>query len=301
MRSRFGRRHQRTRSHLQSCHECYSAVRRERQYLERLRDAPIPPASDDLTARLLARTQELAAMQPVDAHRPALSRGAARVLALAAGGSMAAAGVLAAGAFAAAGDPLPGEAAGNQTALSHVSSRTPADGRQLTGQQLAELRSEGWACPELEAMGFRLESARATVLDGRPAVELRLTDGTHHATVTEQRIALQATAGPGVAGGSAGQEGAGQDLAGTDGSPLRVWSSSPWSATYRTPGHTFLYESDLPAEQADDALPILQRLGHQAEEGVEAGVPAASPEAAEEPLSTRLQRGINRIVAFLTP
>jgi hypothetical protein len=301
MRSRFGRRHQRTRSHLQSCHECMSAVRRERQYLERLRDAPIPPASDDLTARLLARTQELAAMQPVDAHRPAVSRGAVRVLALAAGGSMAAAGVLAAGAFAAAGDPLPGEAAGNQTALSHVSSRTPADGRQLTGQQLAELRSEGWACPELEAMGFRLESARATVLDGRPAVELRLTDGTHHATVTEQRIFLQATAGPGVAGGGAGQDSAGRDIAGQDTSSLHVWNSLPWSATYRTPGHTFLYESDLPAEQADDALPILQRLGNQAEQGLEAGLPAASAEAAEEPLSTRLQRGVNRIVALFTP
>ncbi|MDT0197393.1 anti-sigma factor [Arthrobacter sp. AB6] len=257
-------------------------MRRERQYLERLRDAPIPPASDDLTARLLARTQELAAVPSADSHRPASSRSAVRVLALAAGGSVAAAGVLAAGAFAAAGDPLPGDATGNQAALSHVSSRTPADGRQLTGEQLTQLRSEGWACPELGAMGFRLESARATVLNGQPAVELRLTDGTHHATVTEQRIVPQA-------------------ITSQDSGPLRVWRSSPWSATYRTPGHTFLYESDLPAEEADDALPILQRLGTQAEEGVAAGIAGASPEAAEEPISTRLQRGVNRIVAFFTP
>ncbi|HEU4667203.1 MAG TPA: anti-sigma factor [Arthrobacter sp.] len=270
-------------------------MRRERQYLERLRGAPIPPASDDLTARLLARTQELAARQPAEARRPAASRGAVRVLALAAGGSMAAAGVLAAGAFAAAGDPVPGDAAGNRAALTHVSSRTPADGRQLTGEQLTELRSEGWACPQLEAMGFRRESARATVLNGQPAVELRLTDGTHQATVTEQRIVLQASAR-----GSAGQE-TGQDAPGSDGSPLRVWSSSPWSATYRTPGHTFLYESDLPAEAADDALPILQQLGNQAEEGVSAAVPAASVHAPEEPLGTRLQRGVNRIVALFTP
>lgn len=296
-RSPFGRRHQRTRSHLQSCHECHSAVRRERQYLERLRDAPIPPASDDLTARLLARTQELAAMPPADSHPPASSRSAVRVLALAAGGSMAAAGVLAAGAFAAAGDPLPGDATGHQAAPSHVSSRTHADGRQLTGEQLTQLRSEGWACPELGAMGFRLESARATVLNGQPAVELRLTDGTHHATVTEQRIVPQAIAGQ----ATAGQEGAGQEITSQDSGPLRVWRSSPWSATYRTPGHTFLYESDLPAEEADDALPILQRLGTQTEEGVAAGIAAASPEAAEEPISTRLQRGVSRIVAFFTP
>ncbi|VXB17235.1 hypothetical protein ARTHRO8AJ_140089 [Arthrobacter sp. 8AJ] len=57
----FGGRHQRTGSHLEACQECAATVRRERQYLERLRDAPIPPASQDLTARLLARTHELAA------------------------------------------------------------------------------------------------------------------------------------------------------------------------------------------------------------------------------------------------
>jgi anti-sigma factor RsiW len=262
-RSPFGRRHERTRSHLQSCHECSSAVRRERQYLERLRDAPIPPASDDLTARLLARTHELAATQPLDVHRPAAFRGAVRVLALTAGGSIAAAGVLAAGAFAVAGDPQPGDAAGNRAALSHVASRTPADGRQLSAEQLSQLRSEGWACPELEAMGFRLESARATVLNGQPAVELRLTDGNHHATVTEQRTVLKASAG--------------------------------------NSGHTFLYESDLPPERADDALPILERLGNQAGEGVEAGGPAVSREAPQEPLLTRLQRGVNRVVAFFTP
>lgn len=156
-------------------------------------------------------------------------------------------------------------------------------------------------------MGFRLESARATVLSGQPAVELRLTDGTHHALVTEQRIVLQGSAGQGIAGqGGAGQgraerEGAGQDIPSQDSSPLRLWKSSAWSATYRTPGHTFLYETDLPAEQADDALPILQRLGDQAGAGVEAGVRAASREAAGDPISTRLQRGVNRIVAFLTP
>ncbi|MFP5366897.1 MAG: hypothetical protein ACLGIS_08595 [Actinomycetes bacterium] len=119
-------------------------MRRERQYLERLRDAPVPPASDDLTARLLARTQELAAQQPSAPHRQPAPGRVARVLAMTAGGSVAAAGVLAAGAFAAAGDPLPGT--GSPAALSQVSSQTPADGRALDGEQLDRLRSEGWAC-----------------------------------------------------------------------------------------------------------------------------------------------------------
>lgn len=280
----FGRRHQRTSSHLQSCHECSAAVRRERQYLERLRDAPVPPASDDLTARLLARTQELAAQQPSAPHRQPAPGRVARVLAMTAGGSVAAAGVLAAGALAAAGDPLPGT--GSPAALSQVSSQTPADGRALNGEQLDRLRGEGWACPGLEAMGFRLESAKATMLAGRPAVELRFTDGNHYATVTEQRVPEQ--------------DGAGQVAAGGSGA-LQVQRSSPWSATYLAPGHSFTYESDLPAEQADDAVPILYHLAARAEEGVAAGIPPSSRDAAGESIGSRLQRGANRIVAFLTP
>ncbi|PNI10196.1 anti-sigma factor [Arthrobacter sp. AFG7.2] len=271
-------------------------MRRERQYLERLRDAPIPPASDDLTARLLARTQELAEVQAGGAARPAAPRNPVRVLALAAGGSTAAAAVLAVGAFAAAGEPPAGEVAGSPAAFSQVSSKTPADGRSLDAGQLARLRSEGWACPELEAMGFRLESAKAVMQDGRPAVELRLTDGTHYATVTEQRLAF-----PGGGGNSdAGQAAPGAGESGPAGGTLRVLQSSPWSATYRTPGHSFAYESDLPAERADDAVPILQHLGTRADEGIAAGL-APSPPAEGEALMSRLQRGAHRIVAFFTP
>ena len=96
-----------------------------------------------------------------------------------------------------------------------------------------------------------------------------------------------------------GQKGAADREAGTAGNNLRVWESSPWSATYLTPGHSFTYESDLPAERADDAVPILQSMGTRAEEGVAAGIPP-SAEAGGEPLTTRLQRGINKIVALFT-
>jgi anti-sigma factor RsiW len=290
MRPQFplGRRHQRTASHIQSCPECASAVRRERQYLERLRDAPIPPASDDLTARLLARTQGLAA-QPSETvpHRPA-PRAAVRVLALTAGGTVAAAGVLAAGAFAVAGDPLPADAATAAT-LSQISAQTPADGRTLSAERLSGLRSEGWVCPELEAMGFHLESAKAMVLEGRPAIELKLSDGTHYATVTERHN---------PAAGTPDDADAGQA-----GPPLQILTSSPWSATYRTQGRTFTYVSDLPAEQADDAVPILRRLSERAGEGITSEVleehrehRARDPEA----VAARLQRGVNKIVALFT-
>ncbi|TQJ67294.1 hypothetical protein FBY31_1359 [Arthrobacter sp. SLBN-100] len=257
-------------------------MRRERQYLERLREAPIPPASDDLTARLLARTQELAARPTLsDPHRQA-ARPAVRILAMSAGGTVAAAGVLAAGAFAVAGDPAQAGGPAAAATLAHVSSQTPADGRALSAERLSSLRSEGWVCPELEGMGFHLESARALVLDGAPAVELKLSDGTHYATLTERH-----TAGPeadrAVAAG---------------GESLQVLASSPWSAAYRLPGRIFTYESNLPAEQADDALPILQRLSEHAAEGVSAEVVDEGPARGGEPVATRLQRGVNKIVAL---
>ncbi|SDT45212.1 hypothetical protein SAMN04489743_2974 [Pseudarthrobacter equi] len=278
-----GGRHARTSSHVASCPECALAMRRERQYLERLREAPIPPASNDLTARLLERTSLLAA-QPVPATLPLTApRTAARVLAMAAGGTVAAAGVLGVGALAAAGEPLPGNAVAPAT-LAQVSAHTPADGRALTADQLSSLRQEGWACPVLEAMGFRLESAKAVTRGGQPAVELRLSDGSHYATLTEQH-----------AGNTAAVEAVGRQ-----GSPVQVLGTSPWSATYTSGGRTFTFESNLPAEQADDAGPILEQVGGVAAEGLTAGVDSNAQDAAQEPLGNRLQRGINRIVAVFT-
>lgn len=272
-------RHERTSSHLAECLECMSVVRRERQYLERLRDAPIPPASDDLTARLLTHTSQLAARPALAAPSATGPRLAVRALAMTAGGTVAAAGVLAVGAFTAAGDPLNGQAAA--AALTPVSAQTPADGRVLSTDQLTSLREEGWACPVLEGMGFHLESATAVVRDGQPAVELRLSDGSHYATVTEQHDPAAAAAT-------------------RQSSALQVLGTAPWRATYRTSGRTFTFESNLPAEEADDAGPLLESVGHLSAEGLAAGVDDDAQTSAEEPLESRLQRGINRIVGLFT-
>ena len=291
----FGGRHQRTGSHLEACQECAATVRRERQYLERLRDAPVPPASDDLTARLLARTSELAAQPAPSVDHSSTSRLAARALALTAGGTVAAAGVLAVGAFTAAGDPTAGGAVGTEAAFSHVSSQTPADGRTLTAAQLATLRSEGWACPELQAMGFHVESAKALVVDGQPAVELWLTDGANHATVTEQHPVAGQAAVEAAAAGSAPAEADGGKTG-----PSQDWATSPGAATYRAAGLTVTYRSDLPAAQSNQALPILKRLADSAAEGVAAAVPDSSEGQAAEPLEARLERGFGKIAALFT-
>lgn len=113
-----GKTHERRRKHLQRCPACRARQLRERQYLERLRGAAVPAASEDLTARLLARTGQLAAgddgreparaSAPPAAHAPAPLRpqlsahrapaGTPLRLAVGLGGALAAGAVLLGGA-----------------------------------------------------------------------------------------------------------------------------------------------------------------------------------------------------------
>ncbi|MHA7288346.1 anti-sigma factor [Arthrobacter sp. MDT3-24] len=287
----FGRRHHRGADHVQTCAECAAALKRERQYIERLRDAAVPPASEDLTARLLVRTQLLAA-----AAEPAPSPyRAARAVALAAGGTAAAAGILAVSAFALAGDSLPvAQFAINGSLVQHTA-QLPADGREISAPQLLALRSEGWVCPDLASLGFHVRSANAITLNGRPAVEMHLTDGQHYATIVEQHpVDAQQQSGQDAEQNSGENEG-----------KLLVSGLAPWTATVETTAGTFTVESDLPAEQADDAVPVLQRLGVLAVEGINAGVstaPADSPvTAADDSPAARLERGIHKLGEMLAP
>lgn len=274
----FGRRHHRGAEHVRSCTECAATISRERQYIERLRGAAVPPASEDLTARLLARTELLAAApEPATGQHPA-----ARILALTAGGTAAAAGILAISAFALAGDSLPLAGTAMNGSLVQHTSRLPADGRELSEPQLSALRSEGWVCPGLESLGFHLQTAKAVTLNGQPAVEMHLSDGQHYATVVEQH--------PTEPGRKMGE--------------LLVTSGAPWTATYETAAGTFLVTSDLPADQADDAVPLLQGLSEAAVEGINAGVSAESAltEApADDSPAARMERGIRKIGQMLGP
>ncbi|WP_427130051.1 hypothetical protein [Pseudarthrobacter sp. S9] len=211
------------REHVDSCAECRAQQGRERQYLERLRGAPVPEASDDLTARLLARTEQLATERPTT-ERPVPDRGRrpeVRYVALLAGGTAAAMALMAGTAYLMGGDAtpvadgaeasafswqdapgslvsggsrnagIPGQAesgTGIDWSLSGGPALTPAG--VLTAGQLATLRSQGWTCPELRELGFHLIWARGGVISGADILELRLTDGRHFATVLEQHGAL---------------------------------------------------------------------------------------------------------------
>ena len=92
-------RHERRPRHLEACADCRLRHRRERQYLERLRGADVPAASTELTARLLANTEELARRE-ADAPGPAGGlRPALRAAALVAGTAAAASALLAGSAY----------------------------------------------------------------------------------------------------------------------------------------------------------------------------------------------------------
>src|SRR5687768_10134203 len=220
-----GTQHPGSPEHADQCADCAAALRRQRQYLERLRDAAVPAVSDDLTERLLLRTRELAAAPPARASRTAPFK----LAGLAAGGAaMVTAGAVAAGAYMAAGDPPQYAAASfsgesRDTLQSGDSAKAGETGQAAlplkatggapagdaaggtpTDALVASLRSRGWACPDLGSMGFHVVSATSKTYAGQAAVELRLSDGRHTATVLEQHT---------TAGGNAGLQGTAPDTA----------------------------------------------------------------------------------------
>lgn len=263
-----------------------STVRRERQYLERLRGAAVPMASQDLAARLIQHTQRLAqesSQEPAQQPRRSAWQGV-RIAAVAAGGLAVSAGVLAVAAYAVAGDPSPDAVmAGQRDAGSMVGAAVEGTSARhaaatimptfsagttvtLSAEQLEGLRGEGWACPELVDLGFSLVSAHASLHEGHPSVELRLRNGQFNATVIEEHLD--------------------NSPAGSD-AELSVTQGTPWGAVYRTSAAVLSYSSDLPAGQADDAVPELVRAG----DSLHPEHPAPSPESWLE----RLVRGLRTL------
>lgn len=233
---------------------------------------------------------------------------------------MVTAGAVAAGAYLAAGD-APRYAAASLSG--QAGSGQP--GGTSAESAVAALRSRGWACPDLASMGFHVASATTRTYAGQPAVELRLSNGRHTATVLEQHT---------TAGGDAGQQGAAPDSAvpvnpltghaasedgfvALDGSLVagagagngRLWvkPSAPWSAIYQTARSTFTYVSDLPANVADDALAVLSAAegawarsgGNQAGVSAAADSRSSAGSAGSEQVTERLQRGLRKIALEL--
>ncbi|WLQ06736.1 anti-sigma factor [Arthrobacter oryzae] len=320
--------------HTESCPECTSRQWRERQYLERMRRASIPAASDDFTARLLARTQQLAmepggtpAVNPAPRNTSAGSP-ALRALGLVAGGAVAAAGMVSAAAYFVAGDPTPVAGASSSRSMQQqeasfglqasAGDASLGAAATLTAADLDGLRARGWSCPELRDMGFHVLWARREAIAGQPVLELRLTDGKHFATVLEQHsqpvaasaapLAVPASSPTNILTGRSAADDGFVQAPGGPGTPaggagaLWINASAPWRAIYTAPGVTFTYVSDLPADFADDGVAELVRAGSGTPlAGVESPATGGSAATGPEPLAARLQRGLGRIVELFTP
>lgn len=294
----IGKKHGACRATLEACPDCSSAMQRERQYLERLQSAAVPAAPDDLVARLLSRTQDLAMAVPEPVSR---ARSRMKLVQLLLACTAAVAGLMGMAAFIVGGDPAP------QAEAAAAGSLTD-QGSTLAAGRVQELRSQGWICPDLSGAGFHLVSARANVVAGEPAMELRLSDGKNYATIIEQHSS-PAGASPGMptavreplnalTGHAASEDGFARvtKLDESEAGSLWVSSGAPQRAIYQVNGVTFTYVSDLSQHHAQAALAALtQSAPHGSITGPATG-PGSSAERAEGgDLLGRLQRGIGRI------
>ncbi|MCX2746398.1 hypothetical protein OOZ51_01040 [Arthrobacter sp. MI7-26] len=212
-----------------------------------------------------------------------------RVVGLTAGGLAVSAGILAVAAYALGGDVAPQASnRGEQEVRTLVSStmagnagqQLPVTGSQLSlpvtvagtvslsGQQLSELRKDGWACPELASMGYHVVSARAMMQDGHPAVELHLSNGDHRATLIEEHL----------------------EGSGTPGTQMSITPGAPWQAVYSSPAAVLRYSSDMPSDQVAGAVPELVKAGDSV-----ATIPAARTSGT---WNERLQRGLGALAAL---
>lgn len=299
----IGKKHGACRATLEACPDCSSAVQRERQYLERLHRAAVPDAPDDLVARLLSRTQDLAMAVPEPVSRV---RSRMRLVQLLLACTAAVAGLMGMAAFIVGGDPAP------QAGTAAAGSLTD-QGSTLASGRVQELRSQGWICPDLSGAGFHLVSAKANVVAGAPAVELRLSDGKNYATIIEQH-SPPAGASPGMpvavrepvnalTGHAASEDGFAQvtKLDGSEAGSLWVSSGTPQRAIYQVNGITFTYVSDLSQHHAEAALAALTQSAPRDSMAEPATDPGSLEERAESgDLLGRLQRGIGRIFGGVT-
>lgn len=317
------RKHHRGAEHLRTCSQCRAAVERERRYLERLRSAEVPAASTDFTARLLQRTHELAAVSEPPANTGGF---AARAVAVCLSGALAMAGLLTGAALLLAGDPTPRAERQTSATAPNLASLAPGGpggagspgsgsfaSRSLTATELAALREAGWACPELESLGFSLVSAKAVWWQDAPAIKLHLSRGGYDVTVVEEHTVAGRKPSPVpvsfASGRPASEDGfaAAPDLAVSasgqaGGAEAWIRSTDPVAGIYRSRTTTISYftEEEPGSEPGPDLTTSMHELaraleaagqGVYAEAAGKSGTASGEDHNRDEPLADRLGRG----------
>ncbi|MCU1633514.1 MAG: hypothetical protein JWM61_2166 [Micrococcaceae bacterium] len=186
---------------------------------------------------------------------------------------------------------VPVEAASGSTALragwESVAPQTPT---YLDNDQLDTLRAGGWYCPELESLGYTLQSAEGITVGGRPTLELVLENDGHTVTVYEQRKVSEiqeAETAPlsAVSGRTVTADGF-EHVGGAD-RDLWVRSGNPWQVVLDSPTVTYTVVSRMPAAAMPKTLSQLVTTEH--------AQLSLAPQGQDDSMVERIIRGLSMI------
>jgi len=262
--------------HLERCARCREVVAGQRDVQARLRSLDVPAPRPDLANKIL-RESPRASAGSVPPARPAVAaaavppqntaarRAAVRRVAWTTSAALAGISVLTvAGAYMLGGEEeLVGGQAPSLASVWSAHGVAPAGGittaAKLDQEDLHQLRSEGWNCPQLAALGYRMVTAIGKEVDGYPAVELKLSNGKDTVVVVEERRGVEDMAGSeldvvptqepvnGLTGRRVSQDGLWQ----VDGMDRQMWvrASDDWTVVLNSNHVTYTVWADLPVSE----------------------------------------------------
>lgn len=175
-------------AHLARCSTCRAEAARQRRSQSRLRSAEIPRPGPELREHFEQTAPRGTETVHGYADAPARTGRRRHRGAIFAAGAAAAVGLVLSTAYLLGGwstdAALTGSAPGMAAGWSEV---TGGDAHELTGEEIDALRTHGWACPELQAVGMSLVAAHSVQVDGQPAVLMTLEGNGGSVTVYEIR------------------------------------------------------------------------------------------------------------------
>ncbi|WAP52680.1 zf-HC2 domain-containing protein [Arthrobacter sp. ATA002] len=176
-------------AHLSRCAACRAEAARERRLRSRLKSAQIPVPEPGLREQLERSAMPGGAGSRGYTELPAPKAPNRRRRGLRfAAGAAAAVGLVLSTAYLLGGwsqQAMP--AASTPTLAAAWSEVTGGEGHQLTAGQIEALRTHGWTCPELRAVGMSLVAAHSGRVGGQPAVVMTLEGNGSTVTVYETR------------------------------------------------------------------------------------------------------------------
>jgi hypothetical protein len=306
--------------HLQRCARCRESVAEHRAIQERLRALDVPPPGPDLASRILSRSSHafiaVSAGTPDDApassgaatpyaesksaasprHRTALT-----VCSVLTGFAALTAGTayVLGGESSSPVDSGAGSSGTDWQGRQELQSSLAGSVQELDREGLAELRGDGWNCPQLVGMGYEFVSARKIEIAGAPAVRIELAnEETGTVVVTEQRRGTEqirneapdATRAEAAVNAVTGNTVAADGFHPVDGMDREMWvhSASDWTVVLDSQNVTYTVWADIP-------LSALPETVNQIIVTEKSRLMLPEEEPADDPVS-RIIRGLGKLI-----